>query len=199
MAGFTASRVFAEREIAQGLAVLAAAGEQTPAALPDFARQRAEDQPARLALVSALLNARFASAAPPGSREREALLRQADATLSRALTVRPEWGAAWVVRTYINYLERGLHHPATQAAFVRSYRTGPYLRDSADWRLRFARASWADLDTMTRDQVIDEAVWLSGRGRVMYWNVYIRLGGTPAYPAYIKRRKETFARFGYTS
>lgn len=118
----------------------------------------------RLCLLLALSKAKAASV------ERDSALRRthlalANALVERAINARPGWGEAWVVKAYISFLEHGADDPVTHYAYAASLEKAPYLRESADWRIRFGAVQWDKLDGMTRERLLNEAQWTANTAR----------------------------------
>ncbi|CAH0356471.1 MAG: hypothetical protein WA085_10095 [Sphingobium sp.] len=141
----------------------------------------------RLCLVLALSKAKAATM-EQDYPSRRAHLALANALVERAINARPAWGEAWVVKTYILFLEYGPNDPATLNAYAASLKSAPYLRDSAYWRIRFGAVHWNKLDRTTRERVLNEAQWTANIARSDAMRVTRLLGTSGAANAFNLRK-----------
>jgi hypothetical protein len=119
---------------------------------------------------------------PPGGAERPSLLREAASRMERGLALRPRWSEAWVIQTHMLSATRGIGAPEALRAFETSYELAPFLRDAADWRLRYGIATWASLSPTARKAVASEAIMLSRVSRDLRAHVRVMTTGTPVFP-----------------
>lgn len=143
--------------------------------------------PASLAPRAALgLSLKLAKAA---SVQADATTRLAQLKLSRellgqAVQARPRWGEAAVVDAYLSHLQWGATDRRTLRAFSRSLKEAPYLKTSANWRIRFGALSWAHLDPQTRAHIVNEARWVAKNARSDALRVKTLLGSGEASRAF---------------
>jgi len=146
------------------------------------------DDPPRLILAYALLDAQRAAALPLGP-PRAALLDSARQKIAAIADSRPYWGEADVVRAYIASLSPDSMAEAL-AALVRSYDSSPYLLNAAAWRWRFGIEHWDRLAAPTRTHLIDEAVWLARLKPDQRPQIMDLASGTDAYKPLLLRWRE---------
>lgn len=164
------------------------AGEVPGTQVPSWRKEDPDEIPPRAALLRALVLSREASAAQT-QELRAAKLADARRTLAPALAARHDWGEAWIVAAFIEFLDHGQFAPATLRAHARSYDGAPYLYESAPWRIRYAAESWRFLDPRTKARAIDEAVWMSWMPGKGHSQVQALVAGTEAEQAYRQARK----------
>lgn len=118
---------------------------------------------------------------PENTPQRAALLREADARIAKALDLRPQWGEAWAVDAHLLAIGGGITSAPAIEAFARSYQVNPFLRDAADWRLRFAVAAWPALSAQTQAAAIREGAILSTVSGELRTHVKVITDGTPLF------------------
>lgn len=144
-------------------------------ALEKLEASRAGALPPRALLAAAALRGgRAESETDVGLRA--ALIEAARGDVRAALAVRPRWGVGWVTAAYLDEIggADGL------AAFERSYRFAPYLRQEAPWRIGFAARNWHRLARETRAAMLEEAGWLARRSGRDKLRVHALLGTSAA-------------------
>jgi hypothetical protein len=149
--------------------------------LPDLAEPDTAVAP-RAAALRAVMRTRAASTAPAGAA-RNLLLAGATRDADLAASTRPMAGFPWIAKAYVHLIAEGAESPSARAAFAQSYAASGYLRDSVDWRLRYAADHWAQLAPETRAAAVREGQWLSWMNANLRVHVYVLTGGTPLYKA----------------
>jgi hypothetical protein len=115
--------------------------------------------PPRALLTHALYLSR--GVAPLGdSKDKQRILDIAQREIDEAISSRPNWGEAWVVRAFIAHSRKNSMSPAMLADLARSYADGPLLREAGPWRVTMALRNWTAFTPAVQDRIVEETVWL---------------------------------------
>ncbi|MFZ2994696.1 MAG: hypothetical protein WA070_00655 [Sphingobium sp.] len=148
-------------------------------------RDMALDAPPRARLADALALSRAAQFTLDDTQERTALLDSALARLQSIGNTRPYWGEFWSTRAFAQSMRLGPRATKVRESLNRSYRDAPYLSRAGAWRIAYGFAYWNDLNDLTQDRVLNEAVWLARSSPVMLDSVLTLARQSPAYRAYV--------------
>jgi hypothetical protein len=138
--------------------------------------------PARGAMVRAVIRLREA-AGETGRGQRRTLIAGGFADAMRAEVAMPHSGEAALTMAYAYVMRDGAGSPMALRHFMQSYVIHPYLRDSAEWRLRYAVLHWHRLDPATRAAVANEGRWLRRLASNGHTHIYVLTGGSPVWRA----------------
>jgi hypothetical protein len=154
------------------LQVLADHADDPPEALGD----RATAGLAELALMAA------AQGASPG--ERSLAKARAAQQIERLTRLRPDWATTQILIAQLDLLE----HPSASSdglkAYAASYRLAPFRMQEARWRIAYGAALWPRMRNDTRQQMLNEAEWLSRFDDDQRGSIEKLLGDSPAGMAY---------------
>lgn len=143
----------------------------------------------RLILSDAIYRARALK--PQAGPGQDMLLASLSRQTDLAISARPHWGQAWVVKAYIESLG---NTPETRqsslTALSRSYADAPFLRDASAWRVMYGLAHWDELDIFVRQRLIEEATWLVRVDHGVQAPVFAAARNTNAYQTLILRWRE---------
>ena len=144
-----------------------------PGALPD----RGKAALAQIALTTA------AEAPEPGLRQLY-LIRARD-LIGDLHATRARWAPSLILSTELAIAASGAAvPPQAMADYAASYRAAPFLRQEARWRIALGARAWPQLDRVTRQHMIDEAVWLTRYDNAQRGGIEADMGDSPAGAAY---------------
>lgn len=97
---------------------------------------------------------------------------------------RPDWVTTHLLVAQLDLLEHPIASSRGLQAYAASYRSAPFRMQEARWRIAYGAALWPRLDGDTRQEMLDEAVWLTRFDGGQRGAIEKLLGNSPAAMAY---------------